>query len=730
MRLHQAIGCALFLPAILDGYRASQRASATASQEVESTPDPGNPHFSFLPPLGSMPKPKGAFDPSLSPVVRICEWSGTACGATVAEFTTIGRPDSETIKVDRAAEHYAVDWRTSRFAVRAPATYRIDVVVGGTSLGHVDLKVVHTARELKEALAARYPALLRGRTLAVRFRIERGAVFLIGPAGGTITAGGGQVELVFPPGAVSAITGVTITPAAALPAHPWLVPGTCFQFQPSGKPFSVPVSLKIGYQPANVPPGATESGLRLHRHVGTTWQEIPGSSPNLAAKTVAGPIAGFSHICCVYTPPPAITPSLSAGHSFTCGITGAGTAYCWGDDTFGELGRVATSSCLFSNTTPTPCGTSPVAVSSAGMPLTFASVSAGTSHACGLTTNREVYCWGRNAEGQLGNGSTTDSTTPVKVASAETFTSVSAGGSSTCATTLRAAASGAAYCWGDNRWAALGAGSWDQLPHPIPQPVTGGINFASIATSGTHTCGLAAGGDAYCWGINSDGHLGNGSFTGPQTCFLSKACSTSPVAVSGANKFKSVHAADTHTCGLKLTGEPLCWGLNDAGQLGTGSTTGPQTCGAAACSTTPVAVVGGHVFDSLDADGEHSCGVKSSGEVFCWGSNLWGQLGDGTTTSRSSPVKVGGAVSFISVSAGQNHTCARNSAGQAYCWGRNDLAELGLGSAPAPQTCTHPALSLPCSTTPVAVSGGILFTSRTESGRTRASLANGSGLRH
>jgi alpha-tubulin suppressor-like RCC1 family protein len=538
------------------------------------------------------------------------------------------------------------------------------------------------------------------------------------------------VELVFPPGAVSATTGVTITPAAELPAHPWLVPGTCFQLQPSGKQFGVPVSLTIGYDPAKVPPGATESGLRLHRHVGTTWQEIPGSGPNLAAKTVAGPIAGFSHICCVYTPPPAIAPSLSAGHSFTCGITGAGTAYCWGEDTYGELGSAATASCLFSNTTPTPCSTSPVAVSSAGMALTFASVSAGISHACGLTTNGEVYCWGRNAEGQLGNGSTTDSTTPVKVASAERFTSVSAGGSSTCATAVRAPAGSAAFCWGQNWWGALGTGSWDQLPHPMPQPVTGGIDFARVVTSGTHTCGLTAGGDAYCWGITSDGRLGNGSFTSPQTCFLSKACSTSPVAVSGAHKFKSVHPANTYTCGLKLTGEALCWGLNDAGQLGTGSTTGPQTCGGAACSTTPVAVVGGHVFDSLDADGEHSCGVKGSGEVFCWGSGGWGQLGDGTTTSRSSPVKVGGAVSFISVSAGQNHTCARSNAGTAYCWGRNDLAELGLGSTPAPQTCTHPAFSMPCSKTPVAVTGGIIFASRTESGRRRATLANGSGLRH
>ncbi|HEV8254093.1 MAG TPA: hypothetical protein VGQ78_05020, partial [Vicinamibacteria bacterium] len=198
----------------------------------------------------------------------------------------------------------------------------------------------------------------------------------------------------------------------------------------------------------------------------------------------------------------------------------------------------------------------------------------------------------------------------------------------------------------------------------------------------------------------------------------------------GAHKFKSVHPANTHTCGLKLTGEALCWGWNGAGQLGTSSTTGPQSCGGAACSTTPVAVVGGHVFDSLDADGLHSCGAKSNGEVFCWGSNVYGQLGDGTTTTRPSPVKVAGAVSFISVSTGENHTCARSNAGTAYCWGRNDLAELGLGSAPAPQTCTHPAFSTPCSKTPVAVTGGIIFASRTESGRRRATLANGSGLRH
>jgi len=248
--------------------------------------------------------------------------------------------------------------------------------------------------------------------------------------------------------------------------------------------------------------------------------------------------------------------AVSAGDDLhTCGVTPVGAAYCWGGNTYGQLGKGDTTG-----------STTPVLVSGG---LSFSAVSAGSGHTCGLTAAGAGYCWGQNANGELGNGNTTNSPIPVAVSGGLTFAAVSAGGDHTCGLT----AGGAAYCWGNNAYGELGDGTTANTPTPIA--VSGGFTFAALSAGGDHTCGLTAGGAAYCWGNNYRGKLGNGTTTD----------SPIPAAVSGGLGFAALSAGGDHTCGLTAGGAAYCWGSNDLGQLGNG------TSGMFSYSSVPVRVI-------------------------------------------------------------------------------------------------------------------------------------------
>ena len=255
---------------------------------------------------------------------------------------------------------------------------------------------------------------------------------------------------------------------------------------------------------------------------------------------------------------------VSAGDMHTCAIvpTQNGSAYCWGSNANGRLGIG-----------PTPAlSQAPVQVAQGQ--LVFTSVSAGGSHTCALATNGDVYCWGSNTQGQLGNGSTTDANVPTAVtAGGIAFTSISAGQLHTCALT----AAGVAYCWGMT------------LPSPstVPVVVTGGPTFVSISAGGSHTCAIATDATAWCWGVNESGELGDGTFTTNAT----------PRRVSGGLSFASIAAGGMavplpaqsfsgNTCGVTTAGVAFCWGSNNHGQLGIGPS--PTK------SNVPVKVLGQH----------------------------------------------------------------------------------------------------------------------------------------
>ena len=254
-------------------------------------------------------------------------------------------------------------------------------------------------------------------------------------------------------------------------------------------------------------------------------------------------------------------------------------------------------------------------------------ISAGDEHTCALAPAGQAYCWGRNNNGQLGNGTTTTGQeVPTAVAGGLTFASISAGAQHTCALT----AAGQAYCWGSNSTGQLGDGT--TTVRLVPTAVVGGLTFASISVGFFHTCGITPAGQAYCWGSNGNfnfnqlaGQLGDGT----------RSRRLVPTAVAGGLTFTSISAGAYHTCALTTTGQAYCWGTNETGPLGDGTTT---------VRLVPTAVAGGLTFASISAGTQHTCGITLATQAYCWGSYLYGRLGVGRTISaRSVPTAVAGA---------------------------------------------------------------------------------------
>ncbi len=389
------------------------------------------------------------------------------------------------------------------------------------------------------------------------------------------------------------------------------------------------------------------AGHTLYTHP-VTWTSDNGA---VAAVTSSGVVSGASvgtatitaaadpasAASAITVAPPVQFISVRGGYWSTCGLTAAGTAYCWGYNGFGELGNSWTPK------SPWPLGVS------AG--LTFTSVAAFFFHSCGLTSVGAAYCWGEG--GLLGDGRSVSSSMPQAVSGGLLFSSITGGEYHTCGLT----AAGVAYCWGTNDHGQLGDGSLNNST--VPVAVAGGLTFTAIDAGANQTCGLTAGGQAYCWGRNDLGSLGDGTFVDRLV----------PVAVVGGFSFAAINT-EYATCALTAAGAAYCWGYGGNGQLGNGSS---------ANSAVPVKVAGGLTFTSLTG-GDHTCGLTPSGTAYCWGANSVGQLGDGSTISRSTPVPVVGGLTFASVQSKGPQTCGITTGGVAYCWGDNQFGELGDGT--------------------------------------------------
>ena len=332
------------------------------------------------------------------------------------------------------------------------------------------------------------------------------------------------------------------------------------------------------------------------------------------------------------------------GPEHTCAIAQGGRLHCWGRNANGELGD------------GTRAG-KPAPVPVAGERV-WQEVAVGASHTCGLATGGQALCWGRGAEGQIGNGDHTTRLAPDSVVGRYRFRMLAAGSRHTCGIDDQAVIS----CWGWNTDGQLGVGHVVSLntPNPISVlPALGNPRFFQVSAGGHHSCALDDDFHAYCWGNNQRGQLGDGT----------RERRLRPVRVATDLRFVDLALGRWHTCGVDTGGKVWCWGGNDAAQFGNGR-----------LEDSPLPVPAANVsMDRHSAGAGHTCGVAHGGALWCWGAGGFGQIGGSLNTLSGSPVQVSNNYHFW-VFAGAAHTCAVRADGTAWCWGFGGFGQLGNGS--------------------------------------------------
>lgn len=336
--------------------------------------------------------------------------------------------------------------------------------------------------------------------------------------------------------------------------------------------------------------------------------------------------------------------TVAAGETHTCLLTGDGAVWCWGANSYGQLGDGTRTS----RRAPVPV---------IGLTSGVKVIAVGGHHTCALTAGGEVLCWGRNNYGQLGDGTAYLRTQPVPVRFLAQANSVTAGYAHTCASRN----DGTAMCWGSNTSGQLGDNT--TISRRTPVVVNGLMQVRTIAAGGAHTCASLSDGSARCWGNNYSGQLGDGTRISRRT----------PVPVPGLDAVTAIGAGGSHSCALAASGTLACWGNNYYGQLGDGTTSQRLSPVPMTGLTLPVRAFSTGLV--------HTCMLQEDGAATCAGWNAYGQLGDGTTSNRSRPVAVSGlaAASVIVAANGMGsagHTCAIVDGGL-QCWGKNSYGQLG-----------------------------------------------------
>ena len=358
----------------------------------------------------------------------------------------------------------------------------------------------------------------------------------------------------------------------------------------------------------------------FHTDQKSTWTKNLGSDDSRTLDQSLFPLGAATDVV-----------SVSAGDYHTCAVTSDGAVFCWGSGSYGRLGDGSATN----RSTPVQVK----GVGGEGFLSDVVSVSAGGIHSCAVTSDGAAFCWGLGGNGELGNGLNSWSLTPVQVKPVvgEGFlsdvVSVSAGGYHTCAVT----SDGAAFCWGYGQRGRLGDGLTTNRSTPVQVKGVGGIGFlsdvVSVSAGSNHTCAVTSDGAAFCWGDGLSGKLGDGSTANRST----------PVQVKGVegtgtlSDVVSVSASSSHTCAVTSDGAVFCWGAGGNGELGNGLNSG---------SLTPVQVtgVGGEGFlsgvVSVASGFIHACAVTSDGAVFCWGSGRNGKLGNRSIATQLTPASV------------------------------------------------------------------------------------------
>lgn len=345
---------------------------------------------------------------------------------------------------------------------------------------------------------------------------------------------------------------------------------------------------------------------------------------------------------------------LSAHHS--CAITTSGELQCWGRNGQGEIGNNTTVNQL-----------SPVPIDSG---VSYTIVRSGANHTCGITTSSVLKCWGDNSQGQIGDATLTDRLIPTEVDAAQTYLDVFLGDSYTCGITT----SNKLKCWGDNTYFNLGDGTQVDKTSPIIIDSSESYNLAALGggviTNSTRaaTCAVTTAGRLKCWGNNA-GQFVVGTTTGFNNIRD----------VNQDIKFASVSVGKGSACGINLNQKLYCWGSNLNGEIGDRGTLA-RNAAVIVDSKESYTMVSVSNDSTMNAPFPHACGITTSGVLKCWGSNQLGKLGDGTTVQKIKPKVIDSGITYSYVTAGYYNTCAITTAGVLKCWGENSKGQLGIGS--------------------------------------------------
>ncbi len=368
----------------------------------------------------------------------------------------------------------------------------------------------------------------------------------------------------------------------------------------------------------------------------------------------------------------------------------------------------------------TACGGAGDGGGNPGTTSAWASVSAGADHTLAIKTDGTLWAWGNNSYGQLGDGTTVDKYAPVRIGSATNWKSISAGGSHSIAVKT----DGTLWAWGWNVFGQLGVG--DNFDRTVPTQIGSATNWKSVSVGLFHSIALKTDGTLWAWGHNANYQLGVGTTVDKNA----------PVQIGSTTNWKTMFGGGYHTIAVKSDGTLWAWGSNYYGQLGVGDnfdrnsptqvgittnwvtasagtyhtiavTTysgggqelwawGRNVAGQVGDGTTtdenaPVSIGYGPLFSwKVSAGGYHSTAIYGSGQpgentFYIWGNNYYGQLGDGTTTDEHTPITVVGndistAFNWKSASAGYTHTLAIKTDGTLWAWGQNNYGQLGDGT--------------------------------------------------
>jgi alpha-tubulin suppressor-like RCC1 family protein len=324
-----------------------------------------------------------------------------------------------------------------------------------------------------------------------------------------------------------------------------------------------------------------------------------------------------------------------------------GTLWTCGYNITGSLGDGTTTSRSSLGTT-------------AGGGTNWKQVDCGTGYTTAVKTDGTLWAWGNNGSGRLGDGTTTNRSSPVTTAGGGTnWKQVDCGVQHAAAVKT----DGTLWTWGTNSSGQLGTGTTTNRSSP-GTTAGGGTNWRQAACGSQHTAAIKTDGTLWTWGNNGSGRLGDGTTTNR----------SSPVTtVGGGTNWKQVAGGASYTTAVKTDGTLWTWGINDSGQLGTGNTVSRSS------PTTPTG--GGTNWKQVAGGSNHAAAVKTDGTLWAWGNNGSGRLGDGTTTNRSSPVTTaGGGTNWKQVAGGNQLTAAIKTDGTLWTWGTNDSGQLGTGT--------------------------------------------------